>query len=66
MKRLRSEVAQRMGFSTDMRKRKRQHRRKARHLLTNGGLFNGFSAPGSNMHAVAMWHLEQARAIAMQ
>ncbi len=52
-----------MGFSTDIRKRRRQHRKAARQLLTGGGIFNGLSARGSTFHAVAMWHLEQARAL---
>lgn len=52
-----------MGYSPDKRKRRRQHRRNARALLKGGGFFNGFSAYGSRFHAVAMWHLAQARAL---
>jgi hypothetical protein len=50
-----------MGFSPDRRKRKRQHRKSARFLLTNGGFFNSYSAPGSTFFEVAAWHLKQAR-----
>ncbi len=45
----------------DRRKRKRAHRRAAKNLLGNGGLFNGFSAPGSSFWYVAQWHLKMAR-----
>jgi len=48
-------------YSSDKRKRRNQHRQNARHLLTNGGFFNGFSAPGSTFWQVAQWHLAQAR-----
>lgn len=49
------------GFSSDKRRRRRQHRLAARDLLRGGGFFNGFSARGSTMHSVALWHLFQAR-----
>jgi len=52
-----------MGYSGDKRKRRRQHRLAAKQLLTSGGIFNNFSARGSTFHCVAMWHLEQARAL---
>jgi hypothetical protein len=52
-----------MGFSSDNRKRRRQHRRAAKRLLDNGGLLNGFSDVGSSFWQVAQWHLQQARAI---
>lgn len=52
-----------MGYSSDRRKRKRQHRIAARALLRDGGFFNGCSAPGSTFHTVAQWHLAQARAL---
>lgn len=45
----------------DKRKKRRLHRNAAKSLLSNGGLFNNFSAPGSTFYAVAMWHLKQAR-----
>ena len=48
-------------YSTDKRKRRNQHRKAARHLLTHGGFFNGFSAPGSTFWHVAQWHLSMAR-----
>jgi len=60
---LNKQRAAQMGFSTDKRKRRRQHRAAARRLLTGGGFFNGFSARGSTFHMVAVWHLEQARAL---
>lgn len=58
--------AQSMGYSTDNRKRKRQHRRQARQLLTSGGFFNGSCMRGTTFHAVAMWHLAQARLLAQR
>lgn len=58
--------AQRMGFSTSDRKRKRQHRQQARQLLTSGGFFNGNSMRGTSFHEVAMWHLAQARLLAQR
>lgn len=63
MKALSTERAVSMGYSSDRRKRKRQHRKAARALLRSGGFFNGLSAPGSSFHAVAQWHLAQARAL---
>lgn len=60
---LKSEKATLMGFSSDKRKRRRQHRTAARNLLKSGGFFNGFSARGSTFYAVAMWHLNQARCL---
>lgn len=52
-----------MGYSSDIRKRRRQHRKNARNLLNNGGFFNGYSAPGSTFWMVAQWNLMQARYI---
>lgn len=52
-----------LGFSYDKRKRRNQHRRAARELLRNGGIFNHFSAPGSSFWMLAQWHKAQARAI---
>lgn len=61
---LNKQRAAQMGFSTDKRKRRRQHRTAARYLLKNGGFFNGYSdRRGSMFNEVAMWHLEQARAL---
>lgn len=60
-----SEV-QRMGFADDARQRKRQHRRAAKRLLKSGGFFNGNSMRGTTFHAVAMWHLAQARVLAQR
>lgn len=47
--------------AADKRKQRRAHRRAARYLLTHGGFFNGYSAPGSTFWSVAQWHLQQAR-----
>lgn len=44
-------------------RKRRGHRQAARHLLTNGGFFNNYSAPGSTFWYVAKWHLMQARKI---
>lgn len=55
-----------LGLSTDQRIRKRQHRNAAKDLLSSGGFMNGFSAPGSSFHSVAMWHLRQARLLAQR
>jgi len=52
-----------LGFSTDKRKRRKQHRRAARNMLSAGGFFNGCGARGTVFHAMAKWHLDQARAI---
>lgn len=41
MKALSTERAVSMGYSSDRRKRKRQHRIAARALLRDGGFFNG-------------------------
>lgn len=64
IKRIKAEQIAMMGFSPDKRKRRRQHRHAAKHLLSNGGLFNGFSAPGSTFWCVAQWHKAQIRLIA--
>lgn len=61
MKIMKLEQAVGMGYSTDKRKRRREHRNNARHLLKSGGFFNGFSSPGSQFWEVAQWHLQQAR-----
>lgn len=63
MKALTTEKAIRMGYSKDKRKRRRQHRQNAKHLLNEGGFFNGYSARGSTFGEAARWHLAQARAI---
>lgn len=51
------------GFSPDNKKRRKQHRRAAKNLFHQGGFFNGYSARGSSMGQVALWHLAQARGI---
>lgn len=56
-------VAAAHGFSSDIRKRRWQHRRAARNLLKQGGFFNSRSARGTTFGQVAAWHLEQARAL---
>lgn len=61
MKILSKQRAVQMGFSADRRRRRREHRQAARKLLREGGILNNFSAPGSTLHAVAQWHLAQAR-----
>lgn len=48
-------------FSSDKRKRRRQHRRAARRLIEMGTLLNARALPGMTPHAVARWHLQQAR-----
>ncbi|WP_432263016.1 hypothetical protein [Cupriavidus sp. TMH.W2] len=50
-----------MGYPADKRKRRRHHRLAARALLAGGGFLNAYSARGSTLHGVAMWHLWQAR-----
>lgn len=45
----------------DPRKKRRGHRRSAKRLLSNGGVFNNYSAPGSSFWCVAQWHLKRAR-----
>lgn len=60
---LNTKRAVQLGFSADKRKRRRQHRTAAKQLLTNGGFFNRFSAPGSTFWQVAQWHKAQARAL---
>jgi hypothetical protein len=64
MKLLSLERALKMGYSGDPRKRRRQHRVSARHLLRQGGFFNAFSARGSTFGDIAHWHLAQARLLA--
>lgn len=49
------------GMTIDKRKKRRAHRKAAKNLLKNGGLFNGFSAPGSTFFCIAQWHLKQSR-----
>lgn len=56
-----TKISDSLGFSADKRRRRNQHRRAAKQLLKSGGFFNGLSARGSTFHAVAMWHLAQAR-----
>lgn len=58
---LTAERATAMGYSGDKRKRRRAHRRAARQLIDGGTLFNAKAPCGSGPHAVAMWHLFQAR-----
>lgn len=48
-------------MTIDKRKKRRAHRKAAKNLLKNGGLFNGFSAPGSTFFCIAQWHLKQSR-----
>lgn len=55
--------AQKMGYSADKRKRRRQHRQAARELMVGGTLLNGRAPRGSIPGSVAAWHLAQARAI---
>jgi len=52
-----------LGFSSDKRKRRRQHRRQADNLLKSGGFFNGLSSPGSTLFSIARWHKQQARSL---
>lgn len=52
-----------LGFSTDKRKRRNQHRTAALNLLRNGGFFNNCSARGTTFGDIAAWHLAQARAL---
>lgn len=49
------------GFSRDKRKARRQHRNLAKKLLVEGTMLNYPAPRGSIPHAVAMWHLYQAR-----
>lgn len=49
------------GFSRDKRKARRQHRNLAKKLLVDGTMLNYPAPRGSIPHAVAMWHLYQAR-----
>jgi hypothetical protein len=48
-------------FSTDKRKRRRQHRRAAKRLIENGTLLNARATSGTVPYSVAWWHLQQAR-----
>ena len=50
-----------LGYSNDKRKRRNQHRQNAKTLLSNGGVFNVFSARGSTFWHVAQWHLNNAK-----
>lgn len=61
MKKLPLNQALKMGFSSDKRKRRNEHRTAARKLLKSGGFFNGYSARGSTFGEVAAWHLSQAK-----
>jgi len=63
MKPMKETQAVNMGFSTDKRKRRNQHRRAAAKLLRSGGFFNCYSARGSTFVAVVAWHLSQARVL---
>lgn len=45
------------GYSSDKRKRRRQHRRAAREIQKYG-------FPAGFIHTGALWHLAQARALA--
>jgi len=63
MKPIKDTQAVSMGFSTDKRKRRNQHRQAAKNLLSNGGFLNCYSARGSTFANVAAWHLSQARAL---
>lgn len=49
------------GFSIDKRKRRKQHRRTAKDLLTKGGIFDNHPACRNTFHSIAMWHLSNAR-----
>lgn len=60
---LKQKQASQLGFSSDKRKRRRQHRKAADHLLREGGFFNDMSARGSTLNQIAAWHLAQARAL---
>lgn len=51
----------RLGFSTDRRKRRHQHRVCARKLLDSGIILHTRAPDGSTAYAVAQWHLYQAR-----
>jgi hypothetical protein len=56
-----TKLRQIMGYSTDKRKRRHQHRTNVRELLGSGGLFSNYSAIGSSFWYMAQWHLSQAR-----
>ena len=60
---LSKECAVKLGYSSDRRKRRRQHRLAAKNLLRNGGFFNYHSARGTTFYEVVMWHLFQSRYI---
>lgn len=52
-----------LGYSSDKRKRRRQHRTAAQILQKSGGFFNGFSRPGSTFWEMMQWHKNQARSL---
>ncbi len=58
---LSQERASKMGYSTDKRRRRRQHRICARNLMNAGTLLNGKAPRTSIPSEVASWHLLQAR-----
>lgn len=57
------EEAVKFGFSDDIRKRRRQHLKKAKALLSQGGFFNDYSAPCTIFWCLAQWHKAQARGL---
>lgn len=61
---LSNERAVRMGYSSDKRKRKNQHREMARQLLGEQGFFARGADRGTTMNSIAVWHLTQARMLA--
>lgn len=52
---------EKMGYSTDKRRRRRQHRQAARELINGGTFLNARAPRGSTPNSVARWHLFQAR-----
>ena len=55
------EQAIELGYSSDKRKRRREHRAASKRLLEEGGIFNGFCAVGSSFWCIAQWHSFNAR-----
>jgi len=50
-----------LGYSSDRRIRRRQHRNAAKRLLLDGGIFNHFCCPGTSYYIITRWHLMNAR-----
>lgn len=58
---MRTTIPASFGFSTDKRRRRRQHRQAARALINGGTFLNGRAPVGSTPWHVAQWHLQMAR-----